>query len=141
MLDNDLSMFTGTENWTRHQFGALLFTDGINYLRNKDENGVVDCFWLVDAIASHQSDALDKKCDGFQSWSLTAAPTKAMPKRALLECRVDSGRPAIISQEIPYTDFPFDQIRGEPLQLWVEGVGRPPAKGISGRVLLLPSEH
>lgn len=142
MLDNDLSMFTGTEEWTRHQLGALLFTDGIKFLRSKKANGVVDCFWLVDAIASHQSDKLDKKCDGFQVWSLTAAPTKAMPNRALLECRQDSGRVPVVSQEIEYTDFPFDQIRGKPLQLWVEGIGRPPVAGeVAGRVLLLPSEH
>ena len=131
MLDNDLDMFTGTENWTKHQFGALLFTDGIKHLRE-----AANCFWLVDAIASHQSDALDKKADGFQLWLFESNGKGG----GTLTCRADTGTKPFVTQEIEFTDFPFDQFR-EPLKLYVEGVGRPQGMQVSGRVLLLPSER
>jgi hypothetical protein len=138
MLSNELRNFTGTETWTRHALGALLFTDGIKFLRDKEANGVVDCFWLVDAIASHQSDRLDKQCDGFQVWTLISNGKGG----AILTCKADTGRPDVVRQEIEYSDFPFDQFPDEPLQLWVEGIGRPPKTGeVAGRVLLVPSEH
>lgn len=135
MLDNDLQNFTGTENYIKHQFGALLFTDGINYLRDK-----ADCFWLVDAIASHQSEKLDQIADGFQLWMLESAPTAERPSRAILTCRADTGTKPFLEQIIPICNFPFDQFR-EPLKLYVEGIGRPQGMQVSGRVLLLPSEH
>lgn len=147
MLINQLRQFTGTEGYKRHAFGSLVFTDGIKYLRDKDSNGVVDCFWLVDAIASHQSKELDRKCGGFQSWTLTPAPLPNKPKRALLECRPDSNQKPVVTQAIEYTDFPFDQMDGETLNLWVEGEGPTPKTEEEleergwGRILLLPSEH
>ncbi len=136
MLENDLNNFTGTENWTKHQFGALLFTDGINYLRDK-----ADCFWLVDAIASHQSDKLDELADGFQIWLLKSAPTAARPKRAILTCRLDTDTDPLVEQIIPFCSFPFDQFR-EPLKLYVGGRGRPQGMSIQNcRILMLPSEN
>lgn len=142
MLINQLRQFTGTEGYVRHMFGSLVFTDGIKFLRE-----AANCFWLVDAIASHQSKELDRKCGGFQSWTLTPAPTPNMPKRALLECRPDSNMKPVVTQEIEYADFPYDQMDGETLNLWVEGEGATPKtqKELEergwGRVLLLPSEH
>lgn len=142
MLINELRQFTGTEKYIRHMFGSLVFTDGINYLRE-----AAKCFWLVDAIASHQSSALDAKCGGFQSWTLTPAPLPSMPHRVLLECRPDSNQKTVVTQAIEFSDFPFDQMDGETLNLFVEGEGKTPKTQEElqergwGRVLLLPSEH
>jgi hypothetical protein len=116
MLDH-LAMFTGTDNWYRHQSG-LLYTDGVQYLAEEAK-----AYWLLDAIGSYQNQL--RKRGGmfaeFQLWTLNVATNKA----ATLECRGDSNLPPIITQVIEYTDFPLATFK-----LYVEG-----------NVLLLPSEH
>lgn len=52
-----------------------------------------------------------------------------MRHSAVLECRADSDRPALVRQEIEYSDFQLDE-----LTLFVEGVA-------GDRCLLLTSEH
>jgi hypothetical protein len=48
---------------------------------------------------------------------------------AVLTARKDSGLPALVTQEIEYTDFPLDEI-----EIWAGDNGE-------GYTLYLPSEH
>jgi hypothetical protein len=91
-----LSQFTGTEAYYRISRRHLL-TDGTKYLAEEAE-----CFWIMDAIASHLSEI------GTQDWFV------------LIRVQVTEGRAVMIyedgndrehaRQEIPYTDFPLDSI-------------------------------
>ncbi len=119
-LSVKLAQFTGTECWYKHWSQRLLYTDGIDFLQREAK-----CYWLVDAIASHQSPALDRACDGFQLWILRRDGKDG----AILTCQADSDKPALVKQEIEFTDFPADEIH-----LYVEGVG-------ARKTVLLPSEH
>ena len=115
-----LANFYGTAHYHRHWTGKLLMTDGVHYLV---ENGAS---WLVDAIASYQgTEALNtRQLQEFQLWELGVSEGKAV-----LTCRVDTGMPPAVYQEIEFTDFPLPY-----LKLYVE-----PSE--HGPVLLLPSEH
>ena len=109
-----LAGFYGTEQHYKHLFG-MLYSDGIHYLA---ENGAG---WLVDAIASYQKDQKlqTETFKYMQFWNLKVTGTTAV-----LTCVEDSGLPPVITQEIEYTDFPFD------IDIWVEN-----------GVMILPSEH
>jgi hypothetical protein len=123
--EGDLGQFYGTENYYRHWTRQLVYTDGIHYLA---EHGAA---WLVDAVASYQTEPKLNKGDlaDFQIWHLKVNADKS----AVLTCKADSGRPAVVTQNIEYTDFPLGE-----LKLYVElgGVGGKPVK-----VLMLPSER
>jgi len=100
-----LRQFTGTERYYRWSplFRLCVLTDGSKYLA---ENA--GAYWLMDAIASHQPEALkNEKLQYFQLWTL-----KVTNKSAILTCREDSGHgnSAKITQKIKYTDFPLDEI-------------------------------
>jgi hypothetical protein len=112
---DDLSNFYGTSQWYIHWTRKLKYTDGIHFLC---ENGAA---WLIDAIASYQGEKKlqTRGLKEFQVWEL-----KVKDKKGILTCKADSGIPPVITQEIEYTDFPFD------ISIWVEG-----------GVALLPSEH
>jgi hypothetical protein len=47
-LTQGLQHFCGTEQYFKHLFG-LRYTEGVAYLAKNGE-----CYWLIDAIASHQ---------------------------------------------------------------------------------------
>jgi hypothetical protein len=113
-LATELASFTGTECYYKHWL-RLNFTDGIKYLAEK-----AGAYWLIDAIASWQPE-LNESDREFQLWELTVNSDNG----ALLECRRDSGQPAIVTQKIDYTDFPLPSIK-----LFVQN-----------GVLLLPSEY
>ena len=109
-----LAGFYGTEQHYKHLTG-MRYTDGIHYLV---KNGAS---WLVDAIASYQGDK-KLQTESFkymQFWNL-----KVTGNTAVLTCEEDSGIPPVITQEIEFTDFPFD------IRIWVEH-----------GVMILPSEH
>jgi hypothetical protein len=72
----------------------FVYTDGVKYLLE-----AANCYWLLDAIFSY------KKTEDFQVWSL-----KVENGSAVLTMKEDSGQPNIVKQEIPYTDFPLDEI-------------------------------
>lgn len=103
-LHATLRQFNGCETPIRHSMARrLCFTDGINYLRQK-----ASAFWLVDAIASYfrHRGPIDRAREQFRSlhfWTLERAEGAG----ARLIAREDSGMPAVVLQEIPYTDFPF----------------------------------
>ncbi|MBW3011393.1 hypothetical protein KY326_04195 [Candidatus Woesearchaeota archaeon] len=114
----ELTGFTGTEKYHRLTIGPLLGTDGVAYLAQK-----ANCFWLIDAIASYQEELSE---EGFQVWFLRKTGSKAV-----LTCHSDYDSknpdkyPALVTQNIEYTDFPLDEIK-----LYVQN-----------GVVMLPSEY
>ena len=117
-LNDEFTGFIGTENYYRHWIPGFFFTDGIKAAVDKFAS-----YWLLDVVFSHQS---KPKVAGerFQIWTITSEN-----KRAVVEMRPDTDRPAIIRQEIPYTTFPEGQ-----LKMYYIDDG-------SYKVLLLPSEY
>ncbi|PZD70178.1 hypothetical protein C1752_17193 [Acaryochloris thomasi RCC1774] len=119
-LQQNLAHCTGTEQWYRHPLG-ITYTDGIKILTEDAQ-----CMWLVDAITSHQKSyqiIYNPDLQEFQLWLLKVNEDRS----AILACYEDSPstcEPAI-SQLIPSTDFPMQEIK-----LYME-------QG----TLLLPSEH
>ncbi len=91
-----LSQFIGTTGYFRISRRHLL-TDGTKYLAEEAE-----CFWMMDAIASHLCEI------GTEDWFV------------LIRVQVTEGRTVMIyedgndhehaCQEIPYTDFPMNSI-------------------------------
>jgi hypothetical protein len=114
----DLAQFTGTTQWYQHWLKRFTYTDGVKFLADNAE-----AYWLLDAIASHQTKQLlsDPMLKEFQIWKLTVNPDD---KTAKLVCERDSDD-VVLTQDIPYTDFPLAEIK---LYL-AEGV------------LMLPSEY
>lgn len=106
---------TGTTQY--HRFSTLpcfpIITDGVLAVAKSAE-----CFWLLDVIGSYQHDPkLDKE---FQVWKLEVNKDN------------DSGvvhgyndTTLIITQNIPYTDFPLDKI----------------TLYLIDKIILLPSEY
>lgn len=79
----------------------------------------------MDAIASHQT---NKKvaAEPFQVWKLTVNEQK----QAALVC-TDGNETVLVSQEIPYSDFPLSEIT-----LYAEQ-----SDYLAGRVVMLTSEY
>ena len=118
LVESDLDGFTGTERYTRHWTGKLVYTDGIAFLAEKG-----GAHWLIDAIASYQIDKKvlkNKNLADFQLWVLRVKDNKAV-----LTCQEDSDKPAVITQRIGFTDFPLQEVK-----IYVEN-----------GICLLPSEH
>jgi hypothetical protein len=118
-IQTDLQYFKGTTIYYKHMVpgkSRILITEGCNYVRRK-----CHAYWLFDAILSYQEDKLLKDV-GFQIWEL-----KLQEKDLtwLLTCKEDKGMPAIIKQEIPYSDFPLQKI-----VIW-----------LIGGIALLPTEY
>ena len=87
--------------WTKR----LVYTDGVQYLAEKG-----GAYWLIDAIASYQPDKrITCRPDlvDFQLWELAVSEDK----RATLTVRADSDKPAVITQDIPFTDFPLERVK------------------------------
>lgn len=92
-----------TEGYWQGQLHWFKYTDGVKFLWES-----CDCYWLLTAIASHNTR------QGFQVWNLK----KNDDNSALLTMKEDSGKPNIVEQKIPYTNFPLDEI-----EIWlIEGV-------------------
>jgi hypothetical protein len=106
---------TGTEHWYRYWMGPMLYTDGVKGLAE-----AAGAYWLIDLIMSYQTGAR-RKAAPFQVWTLKVRQDGT----AVAEMRQDSDRPAEITQEIPSTDFPLDEV-----QLY-----------LCDNVLLLPGEY
>jgi hypothetical protein len=125
----DLAHFTGSEQFYRHPiFRKVVYTEGVQYLAEK-----AGAYWLVDAIASHLAlmggerpgQSLAEASDGMLFWKLEKRPDSS----CTLSARKDCGLPALVEQEIEYTDFPLDFV-----EIWT---------GFDGSywTLYLPSEH
>jgi hypothetical protein len=108
-----LNQFRGSEFLYEHKMvtgSKLNLTEGCHFVCETFAS-----YWLFDLIGSHQ----DKlKNEHFQVWKLAKYKDEA-----LITCEDGDGK-WLESQEIPYTDFPFD------ISIWlVEGT------------CLLPSEY
>jgi len=104
-----LAQFYGTCQWWKNAALNFTYTDGIKYLWESCES-----YWLLTAISSY------KRTEPFQVWTLTVKD-----RIATLTMKEDKNLPVLVKQEIPYTDFPLDEI-----QVWL----------IDG-TLILPSEY
>ena len=120
-----LEGFTGTEGYAKY-LGGLILTDGVVYLA---ENAA--CFWLLDIIASYQSRCRkDASLRDMQFWTLKRIPNTS---KAVVTCDDGDGH-VKITQKIPFTDFPLDEVK-----IWVE-LGS--VDGINAAyVAMLPSER
>jgi hypothetical protein len=160
----ELGQFIGTENWTRYPSlcpHIVLLTDGVLYIAEHGGEDGHTAWWLIDAIASHQGEAVLKYYD-FQVWKLVVHPpdepgpaqntvtdglqNKSDPapekpfnphRHATLIC-TDGNEQELTRQEIDMTDFlPVGEIT-----LYASVEEHP---DISTRqkvmILLLPSEY
>ncbi len=91
-----LSQFTGTERYYRISRRHLL-TDGTKYLAEQAE-----CFWMMDAIASHLIEI------GTTDWFVVVKTT--VNDASALMVYEDGNGHEHARQEIPYTDFPLAEI-------------------------------
>jgi len=97
MTDLNLDQFTGTSQYYKH-FTGLLYTDGIKFLADKAK-----CYWFIDIVASNQ---YKFKNTHFQIWKLKVDENS----EGLVTMKEDTDKPILVSQHIPYTDFPLDEI-------------------------------
>jgi hypothetical protein len=115
-IENGLSQCYCTSQYHKHWLGKL-YTDGVKFLIDS-----ADAHWLLDLIFSY-----DRR-EEFQVWKMVVTRKIVQGRNktcAVVTMKTDSGKPILIQQKIPFTDFPLDEIT-----LWVED-----------GVLLLPSEH
>lgn len=108
-----LNQFRGSEVMYEHNFvdgSKFNITEGCFFVR-----GHFASYWLFDLIGSYQYNLLEEP---FQVWKLAKNKDEA-----LITCEDGNGK-SLVSQHIPFTDFPFD------IDIWlVEGT------------CLLPSEY
>lgn len=99
----DLSQFTGSENWYRHNLNTdILYTDGARYVAE-----TAGAYWLLDEIALANAFKPEVKAEEFQLWTLTRHKTD---DGATLDCGDGNGK-TVYSKEIEYTDFPLATIK------------------------------
>lgn len=115
-----------TGSLQHHAFGILpnvVCTDGIMLLAKEAQ-----CFWLLDAIASHQ---LDNRVgsEPFQVWILKSAPDLG-EDHVTLHCEDGNDR-SLTKQVIGWSSFPSGLL---PCRIWAERSG-------SRLVLMMPEER
>lgn len=122
---NDLAQFIGSENFYR--WLGIIYTDGVKYVADS-----AGAYWLIDAIASHQSNRkikANQSLQKFQVWKLE----KALVEDWLLTCSDGNSDESVIVQRIEFSDFPLPEIKFYLEEGWVNGQMK--------RVLMLPSER
>lgn len=76
-LLTELRHFYCTQNYYRHWLKCLVYTDGVKFLADE-----ANCYWLVDAIASHQPEIKRisqlRQHRVFQTWRLELDPKPMM---------------------------------------------------------------
>jgi hypothetical protein len=102
-LETALDGFCGTENYHALTLlgRQLLATDGVEFLCREAK-----CYWLMDAIASHQRAVLRTIAGAFQVWRLRRNNSGS---GAVLTCDDGNGF-RLKLQRIQFTDFPLDEI-------------------------------
>ena len=95
-IENGLAQCYGTDGYHYNAiYGKnFVYTDGIKYLME-----AADAVWLMQTIFAH------RRTEDFQVWTLKVADGKAV-----LTMKEDTNCPDIVTQKIPYTDFPLDEI-------------------------------
>jgi len=98
-LVQSLGHFIGTERYYPHWTKSIRWTDSIQFLCEEAK-----AYWLMDIVASYQ---MHKKVRNarFQLWKIKMNPDDT----ALVTMQEDTGQPYLVSQEIPYTDFPLKE--------------------------------
>lgn len=98
---NDLTQFTGSENWYRHPINpTVLYTDGAKYIAEH-----AGAYWLLDEIALIQRYNKRVEAEEFQVWKLAVNADQS----GVLTCE-DGNDNAICTKQIDYTDFPASGI-------------------------------
>jgi hypothetical protein len=125
-IEAKLVHFHGTEEY--HCWNAIFrnfyLTDGAKFVAKE-----ASAYWLMDAIASWQTISKVEK-EEFQFWQLDVNREKGS---AQLICT--NGNSALLAcQDIPYTDFPLDNIELYCCLTSLDGT-------TFCRVILLPSEY
>ena len=114
-LLNHLEQFIGTEYYYP-LWPNIMLTDGTRYLADS-----AGCYWLMDAITSHLQHL--PKEETFINSKLTVDNGKA-------RLNIEDGNGRILAtQQIPYTDFPLDEI-----MLFA-------CRDVKHWVIMLPSEY
>ncbi|MEA5574637.1 DUF6876 family protein [Calothrix sp. UHCC 0171] len=96
-----LDQFTGSTIIYKHWLG-LKYTEGIKYLADE-----TNCYWLIDAIFSHQTEQLlsNQNLREFQIWHL-----RVNNKSGILICEWDTNQ-EVLRHNIEYTDFALKHIK------------------------------
>ena len=128
LTHDELRQFTGDLERYRHSFNRrVIYTPGVQHLAER-----AGAYWLIDLIASYigtpemaRAIADDYRLGEMQFWRLAVDDNGG----AVASCRADSDQAPAITQVVPFTDFPLDQI-----EIWA---------GFDGErwTLYLPSEH
>ena len=113
-LLQELGRFTGDLERYRHWTRRLIYTPGIQHLAEK-----AGAYWLIDLVASWQLKP-EVSQEDFQVWKLVVRPDRTATAIA-----TGDGQGVLTSQDIPWTDFPLDEIT-----VW-----------LIDRTLLLPGEY
>ena len=87
----------GSENFYAHNFSKTLYTEGV-----KDMAESCEAYWLIDLILSHQYHK-NVNLEPFQVWDL-----KRIKDNVFTILATDGNHNKVTSQEIPFSDFPFD---------------------------------
>ena len=87
----------GSENFYQYNLSKLVYTDGIKQLAEGCSS-----YWLIDLIVSHQC-CQKVKSESFQVWDL-----KRVKDNAFTILATDGNHNKVTSQEIPFSDFPYD---------------------------------
>ncbi|MGD1871569.1 MAG: DUF6876 family protein [Mastigocoleus sp.] len=100
-IAEEMNAFCGSSILYKYYLG-LKYTEGIQYLAQE-----ANCYWLLDAIASHQTQELlsNPQLREFQIWHL-----RVEENSGVLICEWDTNQ-EVLRQEIEYTDFPLSHIK------------------------------
>lgn len=133
--EGDLEQFTGSGVRYQHPLCQnVCYSDGAHYLC---ENGAA---WLVDKIACllqlsgkvKSALAANRAMTGLHFWKL-----KLDGSKATLSCVEDTGMEPIYSEEIAFTDCPFDMTLYVSQTEWLN----PRGQEVTGWLIFLPSEY
>src|ERR1035438_5228158 len=100
-LREALGQFIGTEHYYQHHSAgkaSILLTDGCKYLAEQ-----AGCYWLFDIISSYQG-RTEIRNTPLQVWIL-----KKQGNDWIVTCE-DGNHNQLAKQDIPFSDFPLDEI-------------------------------
>ncbi len=113
-IKQELAQFTGTEAYHQITTVPMPVTDGVQEFAE-----IAKAYWFIDMIASYQFEGRVTS-KPYQVWTLMVRNHKGV-----VTMQEDYGTRNIITQRIPYTDFPDGSF-----EIWIEH-----------GVAILPSEH
>jgi hypothetical protein len=119
---NDLTQFTGTENYYKSQQKNLWYSDGARYLFQE-----ASCYWLLDEI---QYDILHRPKVMKEDFISVEVNVKEQSANIIV---TDGNKHTLYKKHIQYTDLPTGIWK-----LWIE---RTTCGQDEGRLILVPSEH